>query len=535
MSCLIESDTGRILYRADTCGVTDYPMSVSMRVRPPSYANQCAFCMGDEDALAHQQLTLRDPEENDVLAWSRNPSASGYGVSASSYIINSWQHVGAVFTSDTSRVSYYEGTAGTAETTEVNWDTNMDITLFGGRSYNSVGRSAPFTGAIAECAIWSSVLTADQMTMLSNGISPLLIDPANLVGYWPLINSLEDVVGGRTLVHNGTEPNFTSIAHPVVIQPLGMFTGIETSAVIHQVSGDCAAVASGDIGVLLRPVEFSGDCDGVGDASGLLGYNLPIRGDGRGKSRGSGSLSVLKNLVMSGVAYSAASGSLDAWKARGFVLNETDYRIQMTFDPDKQGIILSRTNVITGTNDNVWYDLRTKGFYPEVYQEDCRATDVLYYAHAHSQYKGMIIAGADGYLRIFDEKATNDTGKNTDEAISSYMYTAPFKMNEEEMEGKFKSLNVYLGGTSLGSESVASDGVSYEVFVGESIEEVYKSIVDGDTPADSGTITNAGRSSRKTVYGRGAYAVIRIFNSTISETWTLNKLNGVIEPAGRIR
>ncbi len=222
---------------------------------------------------------------------------------------------------------------------------------------------------------------------------------------------------------------------------------IQAAAVIHQVSGTCAAVSSGDLGVLLRDVLFSGSGDGDSTGTnGPLGFGTEFFGSCYAQSGAHGLVVLDKNLVMSGGASSAGSASGSIWIAKGFVLNDTDYRIQLVFDPDKHGILITRTNVISGGNDNIWYDLRTKGFYPEVYQDDCRAFDALYYSHSFSRYKGMIVAGADGYLRVFDNKATNDTGKNTDEAINSYMYTAPFRMNDEEMEGKSRmhSTNVKL-------------------------------------------------------------------------------------------
>lgn len=304
---------------------------------------------------------------------------------------------------------------------------------------------------------------------------------------------------------------------------------------VVEISGTSTTTLSGDLGSLLRDQYVSGDAACSGDANSLLGTNSPILGSCIVESGANGGITIEKDLSMTGGASSAGSASGSLWVSKEYVLNDSDYRIQLTYDPDKQGILITRTDVTNLTNNNIWYDLRTQGFYPEEYQDDCRAYDALYYPHSYRQYKGMLVAGADGYLRVFDDKATNDTGKNTDEEISSYMYTAPFAMNEIEMEGKLKSLQVYLGGKSLGSNSVQSDSISYEAYVGDSIEEVYAKIINDDTPAGSGTVTGSGRSIRKTVYGRGAYAVLKLYNSNISETWALNKLSGVIVPAGRIR
>lgn len=309
---------------------------------------------------------------------------------------------------------------------------------------------------------------------------------------------------------------------------------VGSSSVTHECVGTGAGTGAASAR-LDANYEITGTGAGTSATTSVFGFESPLSGFGQGESGGSGFLFLTKDLTMTGGAFSAGSASGSIWVSKDFVLNDTDYRIQMTFDPDKQGILVTRTNTQTFQNDNIWYDLRTKGFYPEGYQQDCRAYDAIYYPHAYRQYSGMLFAAADGYLRVFDDKALNDTGSNVDEAISSYTLTSPFMLNEEEMEGKFKSIQIYLGGKSLGSGTAQSDALSYEIYVGDSIEEVYAKIEDGETPADSGTVAGSGRSSRQRVYGRGAYGVIKLYNSSTSSTWALNKLSGVIQPAGRIR
>ena len=41
-------------------------------------------------------------------------------------------------------------------------------------------------GRLAEIAIWNAALTDDEVLSLSKGVSPLRVDPQNLVAYWPL-------------------------------------------------------------------------------------------------------------------------------------------------------------------------------------------------------------------------------------------------------------------------------------------------------------------------------------------------------------
>lgn len=149
--------------------------------------------------------------------------ANAVGVSQGTSVIagdsaaydGTWIHCGAVFSADNNRVAYFNGTAGSAQTT-ARAGTTVDLTTIGRQSGTSPANYAE--GDIGECAAWAAALTADEMASLAAGVSPLFIRPASLAGYWPLwgrYSTEPDLVGGYGMTVTGA----TYADHPRVINP----------------------------------------------------------------------------------------------------------------------------------------------------------------------------------------------------------------------------------------------------------------------------------------------------------------------------
>jgi hypothetical protein len=71
-------------------------------------------------------------------------------------------------------------------------------------------------------------------------------------------------------------------------------------------------------------------------------------------------------------------GHLPKWVVDWAVAPAT-HRIVLTYDPSRNGIIISKTTLADGTNLNYWYDLKTEGFYPETYPTACGIFCSFYY------------------------------------------------------------------------------------------------------------------------------------------------------------
>jgi len=212
------------------------------------------------------------------------------------------------------------------------------------------------------------------------------------------------------------------------------------------------------------------------------------------------------------------------------------HRISMVYDRQRNGILICITKVSDGTNSNYWYDLKTNGFYPETYPEECGAYSLLYYDASDKDYRHLLIGCRDGHIRKFDESAKNDDIGVADEAISSYATLSIIKLTEEDdKEGKITSLTFELAGGASGSDFADTDGLSYEIHVGDDAETVLEKIRNGDTPFATGTLTGPGRTNRIRTRAKGAYLGLKLYNSTASQTWAINKITGKVVESGRIR
>lgn len=79
-----------------------------------------------------------------------------------------------------------------------------------------------FIGEMAEVAVYSAALDASEITALSKGFSPILIRPASLVAYWPLIGSYSPEIDVWKNNLSGTITGSPSAsAHPRVYYPTG--------------------------------------------------------------------------------------------------------------------------------------------------------------------------------------------------------------------------------------------------------------------------------------------------------------------------
>jgi hypothetical protein len=116
-----------------------------------------------------------------------------------------WAHGGGAYAAANSRIAYLNGVAGAAQTTSMTpllvTQTNIGCTR--GSSANTLF----YYGSIAEFAIWSVALSAGEMAFLASGACPLLVRPASLVLYCPLLVDFRNTKG--TSFTSSAPPTFT--------------------------------------------------------------------------------------------------------------------------------------------------------------------------------------------------------------------------------------------------------------------------------------------------------------------------------------
>ena len=156
-----------------------------------------------------------------VRAGSR-ATASALSATGTGYTTGTWHHAAGTFASNTNRLAYIDGAAGTANTTNqaITAGDQVRVALAGDATLR-------FAGAIAEPAVWNVELTAAEIAVLARGYSPLFVRPQALVFYAPLVRKILDYKG-RAITENGTTE---IVAHvPKIIYPSKKVIGVPVAA-----------------------------------------------------------------------------------------------------------------------------------------------------------------------------------------------------------------------------------------------------------------------------------------------------------------
>ena len=194
----------------------DYNITLAAWVRPDDRHE--GVIMGADDGSTNTER---------FNIWSRNGyfalRYTGSYIQTGSVVYSNsnttWFHIAGVFEYD-DRILYVDGASEATDTTNTSLDMSGADNFYIGR--DRTGKY--FDGAIAEAAAYSVSLSASEIASLSAGVSPLLVNPDALIGYWPLggaytANDADtDLVGGHALTANGS-PAAAGEAHPPVSYP----------------------------------------------------------------------------------------------------------------------------------------------------------------------------------------------------------------------------------------------------------------------------------------------------------------------------
>lgn len=219
--------------------------------------------------------------------------------------------------------------------------------------------------------------------------------------------------------------------------------------------------------------------------------------------------------------------------ANDWGLIQDEDRIVLTYDFIRAGIVIFKTNLVTGANKNYFYSLKTKGFYPEIHPRECGIFSSFYYNSNDSNTRALLLGCNDGYIRSFYESSLNDNIGDSDSTIKSWATLPIQPLNKDpDKKGKLTELVFELGGGESGGTFVDTDSLSYEIHVGNSAETVLEDIKDGATAYISNDLTGPGRTNKIRPRARGHYLGIKVYNFNTDETWTLNKITGKVIEAG---
>jgi len=120
-------------------------------------------------------------------------------------------------------------------------------------------------------------------------------------------------------------------------------------------------------------------------------------------------------------------------------------------------------------------------------------------------------------------------------AIDSHVTMGPIQMGADGYDGKLTRLTVVTAGGAAGGSQADTDAITVEMYQAETAEEIIEKVVAATSPFASLTLTGPGRGKPSRTRMRGAFAGIRLKNSTLSQTWALERVLAEVERAGRVR
>ena len=275
-----------------------------------------------------------------------------------------------------------------------------------------------------------------------------------------------------------------------------------------------------------------GSLDNLSDTTGIFGSHSWCFGpDGGLYMFGTGGVYKI-NRDFTGMEH--LSGKVLPELVKDEAADPTTHRITMGFDRKRNGLVICITTLATGANSNYFFSLHTNGFYPETYPNECGPYSIFYYDANDPAYSDLLVGCKDGYIRKFLNTAKDDNVGESDDAISSYVTLPILPLAEFGNEGKLSELTFHsAGGASLGAFS-DSDGFSWSLFNSDDAETCLEDIVDVADAFTSGTVTGTGRSGRKRPNMRGAYAGLKLANSTESQTFAINQILYNLQPGGKL-
>ena len=214
------------------------------------------------------------------------------------------------------------------------------------------------------------------------------------------------------------------------------------------------------------------------------------------------------------------------------------HKIVMVYDRIRKGILTCITKLSDGTNSNYWYDLRTGGFFPESYPDECGVYSAFHYPANSNTYKDLVFGCRDGYIRKFDPSAKDDDKGASDQLINSYVKFGPIPMSQDpDKKGKLSGLNLTTAGGGTGGSQSDSSDVGFKIFVENSAEKVIEKLSANTNPKFAGTFKAPGKQAgaKRKQKIKGAYLGIRLDNTASTETWGFEKLTGTITSAGKVK
>lgn len=198
---------------------TATPCTIAAWVKTDSTGGSAKTVVALGGNLSHYHLVGQSTALGKWYIASRAGGTERYAASTTVPSTSAWVHICGVFGSTTSRVIYINGVS---EGSDANF-ANPTVTKLGVgvRVDGAIPASTPgyLTGQIRDAVVWGVALSAAQVASLAKGASPLIVAPASLAFFCPLVGeaSPEPNVRGPGVTLTGTPPK--GAADPALFPP----------------------------------------------------------------------------------------------------------------------------------------------------------------------------------------------------------------------------------------------------------------------------------------------------------------------------
>jgi len=207
---LFDDASQELLYNL-SAPVTGQPLTLAAWINPDDIVSaDSKVILSLADTVSENNRYIIYLSSDDLRFYAQNAAGSDQANYLNVLTADTWQHVAATDNGTNIQI-YHNGSAGTQDTSRA--PDSIDAVSIGGQKAASESRW--HSGGIAEAAIWNVALTTDEIAVLAEGVSPLLVRPESLVAYWPLLGNDRDWFGRYNMLSiNG--PSWT-VGPPSVI------------------------------------------------------------------------------------------------------------------------------------------------------------------------------------------------------------------------------------------------------------------------------------------------------------------------------
>tara|TARA_R100000808_G_scaffold23310_1_gene51595 strand:+ start:500 stop:4270 length:3771 start_codon:yes stop_codon:yes gene_type:complete len=200
------------------------------------------------------------------------------------------------------------------------------------------------------------------------------------------------------------------------------------------------------------------------------------------------------------------------------------YHVSLCYDYHTYGVhvfLHARDQPQSLTGTHYYYDERSDSLWPMEYPSDIGPSYAIAYNNLDPDRRRILLGGYDGVIRHFNSMATAD---NHVTPIDSYVWIGPIFL-DDVTETKLMRIASVLDKTPVAQ----TDAVTYEIYVGDTVEEAKAS-----SPVITGT-WNSGRNPWRYTRARGQSIFVKLSSNVAAVPWAIETITATIAVAGRAR